>query len=581
MDLPVAGAEPVQDRPAQIAENQSDARRLRWPAEPIGEKLRTIARLGGWPILFASGNWWAETSVNLARYNWLLGISFLFVILTQLVFTVRLEARGINWFPPLSDAAILFGLSSLSGGIFSPISNTYLLFIIVHAVGLHVRGALAISAIYALSYALLEALDANGLAINSSEGRMIFRQASYLFWTALTAGILAQVLRAASERASLSAQENALLFERAERTGSELRSVLNSTINGIFLVGKDLRVRFVNRQMGALLGIDLSDSVGRHMPTLLRERLKPLVTDPEAFEARLLGLYGDFDQEATDEIEIGGAAPRLLSRYSGPVRDESGNLLGRIEVYRDITEERAADRLKDEFLSLAAHELKTPITSLKAYAQLLRRKPVDEIPPQLVKNALDTIDRQATQLTVLVNDLLDVSRVETGHLDLRLQPLDLSELMCNVARQLATTSTEHVVEVLPSKPVMVCADPSRIEQVAVNLLTNALKYSPDGGRIAVSVQGRDGEAVASFADEGIGIPPDKLPHIFDRFYQAHATATYSYGGMGIGLYISREIISRHGGNIWVQSEEGKGSTFSFSLPMGVDSGDEKPGPGCG
>lgn len=540
--------------------------------EPIGEKLRTLARLGGWPVMFAVGNWLSDVPVRTGSYNALLALSFVFVVLTQLVYTVRLEYWGIDLFPSLSDAVVLFGLSYLSGGVASPLRDTYFLFMIVHAIGLRIRRAVLIATLYSLSYALIEVLGPTDPFLTRPETLIVARQVLYLFWTAITAGLLAGILRSATERASSAAVENAILFERAERSTSDLRSVLNSTENGIAMVDTDLRVRFINRRMGEFLGADLSDTVGKYKPNVVRQRLKRNMKDPDGFEARLLELYHDMEREAIDEVEVARPTPRLLSRYSGPVRDDAGKLLGRIEVYSDVTEERTADLLKDEFLSLAAHELKTPITSLKAYAQLLRRRPLQELTPKLIENALTTIDRQASQLTVLVNDLLDVSRAETGHLELHLEDIDVTDTVRRATEQIADTNTDHRVEMPAAEAIAVRADPLRIEQVAVNLLTNAVKYSPDGGCVTVTVRRDGSEAVTRVSDEGIGIPQEKLAHIFDRFYQAHATSRYSYGGMGIGLYICKQIINRHHGRMWVESEEGKGSAFYFSLPVkaGVD-----------
>ncbi len=537
-------------------------------SEPIGEGLRTFARLSGWPVMLAAGNWLGDVGINLTLYNAILLVSLVLVLATQLLFHVHLRCCGVDVLPPMLDIATLFVLSWLSGGIASPLSSAYFLFAIVDTVGLRVRAAVAIAVGYSLSYALVDVAQVGGFRVSDFQAHSIVLHVLYLLWTVVSAGLLAGILRTATRRARAAAQENAILYERSVRTSDDLRSVLNSTENGIFMVDTDRRVRFVSRQMGDLVGTDLSDAVGRYMPVLIRDVLRERFKDPEGFERRLLDLYDHMDEEAVDELEVVGTPPRLLSRYSGPVRDETGRLLGRIEVYSDVTEARAAERLKDEFLSLAAHELKTPITSLKAYAQLLRRKPIEQASPKLLTNALVTIDRQATQLTLLVNDLLDVSRVETGHLYLRLEDVDLSRLVRDLVERMTPEGTGHAVVLEAPEEVWVRADPARVEQVVVNLLTNAIKYSPGGGEVKVSVRRQGDEAVVSVSDRGIGIPKDKLPHIFERFYQAHSTERYSYGGMGLGLYISREIAQRHGGRLWVESEEGRGSTFYFALKAG-------------
>lgn len=534
--------------------------------EPIAGRLRTLARLSGWPIMFAMGNLLPTTPVQQGAYNLLLVVSLAFIVLTQLTVRVQLLWRGQDLLPPLSDALVLFGLCYLSGGVQSPVINAYFLFIVVHAIGLHVRGTAVVAAIFSLSYGMLEVLAPRD-ASTPFELALISRQVLYLFWTSLTVGLLAGILRAANERASNAARENALLYDRAERTSSELRSVLNGTVNGMVVISPDLRIRFMNRQLNELLGTDLSNSVGRPLIPVFREQVSQNVKDPQAFEARLVELSQDLTHEAMDEVEIVRPLHRQLSIYTGPVRDEAGNLLGRIFVYHDVTEERAAERLKDEFLSLAAHELKTPLTSLKAYAQLLTRKPPQQLPDRLVREALATIDRQADRLTVLIDELLKVSSAETGSLRVSLQELNLSALVRETVRHISATTPDRHINVVESGPLPVLADPTRIEHVVLNLLTNAVKYSSNSTPIEVRTYREGSEAIAVVSDQGIGIPPDKLPHVFDRFYQAHSTERYGYGGMGIGLFISKEIVSRHGGRMWVESQEAEGSRFYFSLPL--------------
>ncbi len=518
--------------------------------------------------MFAMGNLMPGTSVQLGPYNLLLGVSLALVILTQLSFRIRLVWRHQDLLPPLSDALVLFGLCQLSGGVRSALIDAYFLFIVVHAIGLRVRGTARVAAIFSLSYAMIRVVQppATGL---QPEIAVVGRQVLYLFWTSITVGLLAGILRAANERANHAAWENALLYDHAVRSSSELRSVLNGTVNGILMIGLDLRIHFVNPRLSELLGSDLSNAEGRPILPVIREQVLRNLEAPEKFEARLTELTNDLTQESTDEVTVLHPVRRQLSAYSGPVHDEAHNLLGRIFVYHDVTEERAADRLKDEFLSLAAHELKTPITSLQAYAQLLTRRPLGEISDRVLRNALLTIDRQASHLAVLIDELLDVSRADTGSLRVQLREVDLSELVREVVEQYSVTVLDHTVHVTATEPLPVLVDPTRIEQVVLNLLANAVKYSPADASIEVRTYREGADAVVVVSDQGMGIPLDKIEHIFDRFYQAHSTERYGYGGMGLGLYISREIVIRHGGRIWAESRESEGSSFYFSLPLQV------------
>jgi signal transduction histidine kinase/HAMP domain-containing protein len=235
-------------------------------------------------------------------------------------------------------------------------------------------------------------------------------------------------------------------------------------------------------------------------------------------------------------------------------------------------------RVRDEFLSTAAHELKTPIAVIKGYVELLRRR-IAAGRPLHETQVLEVLERQCNRLTRLIQDFLDVARAEYGQLELRSERCDLAALVRAVVERLQATTSAHCLElcVIASAPVVV--DRDRIEQVVENLLSNAIKYSPGGGHIWVTVDVQAGDAVVSVRDEGIGIPSDRQAQLFERFYRAHAGTPHDYGGMGIGLHLSREIVARHGGKIWFSSVEGEGSTFTFSLP--IAGGSDGEGGSCG
>jgi signal transduction histidine kinase len=270
-----------------------------------------------------------------------------------------------------------------------------------------------------------------------------------------------------------------------------------------------------------------------------------------------------------DEVEVQTPTHRLLERYSAPVYKSAGELLGRIEVYSDVTEVRELERNKDNFLSLVSHELKTPVTSIKGYAQLLRRRASREHPPEQTVMAYEIIERQATRMQELIDVLLDLSRLESGRLALQRGEVNLTDLVGRVSAMVQMTSDTHTLALqLPARPVWIQADERRIEQVIVNLLSNAVRYSPGGAAITVTLRVDAGYAEVAVADEGDGIPPDALPHIFEQFYRASGNAETT--GMGIGLYISKGIVEEHGGSIGVESQVGTGSTFTVRLPMEAD-----------
>jgi PAS domain S-box-containing protein len=231
---------------------------------------------------------------------------------------------------------------------------------------------------------------------------------------------------------------------------------------------------------------------------------------------------------------------------------------------RDITELKDLERKREEFLGAASHELKTPLTSLQAYVQLMERTlnegdvPKSTLYLHKTKSYLDRLNK-------LISELLDISRIQGGKLECNYTSLDLDELVNEVIDGVKHT-THHKIIKKGGIAKLVIADKQRIEQVMVNLLTNAAKYSPKSDKIIVTVSEINNEAVISVQDFGIGVPEEKQQKIFERFYRAQQDQT-QFQGLGLGLFISCEIVKQHKGRLWVESEEGKGSTFYFSIPV--------------
>jgi signal transduction histidine kinase/DNA-binding response OmpR family regulator len=229
-------------------------------------------------------------------------------------------------------------------------------------------------------------------------------------------------------------------------------------------------------------------------------------------------------------------------------------------------EAQAAIRLRDEFLSVAAHELKTPVTSLRGYAELARRQ-LDRgtaVDVPRLRRALQTIDEQTNKLARLVAQLLDVARLESGRLGVEPIAADLALLVRAIAEEAQRRTTRHTIDVIAPEVCEALFDPLRIEQVISNLLDNAIKYSPQGGPITIEVRKEAPDVVeCAITDRGMGIPPEHRPHIFDRFHQAHQQQHLS--GMGIGLYISRQIVELHGGHMFVEFPPTGGTRFVVRL----------------
>ena len=242
-----------------------------------------------------------------------------------------------------------------------------------------------------------------------------------------------------------------------------------------------------------------------------------------------------------------------------PVRDGTGRITGASTIARDISERRAFERKQQEFLTMIAHDLRSPLTSVKGYGQLLRRRGVYK------DTAVAAILSQVDKMERLVGDVLDVTRIDEGRLELRLEPVDLVALVRTYAERQQELTDLHTLRVeAPDQPLVGEWDADRVGQVIENLLTNAAKYAPDG-EILVRVEDLGDEARVSVRDQGIGIPPEALPHLFERFYRAGGAGA-SAKGVGLGLHIAKSLVEAHGGRIWAESEVGRGSTFVFTLP---------------
>jgi len=267
-----------------------------------------------------------------------------------------------------------------------------------------------------------------------------------------------------------------------------------------------------------------------------------------------------------------------ISLSISPIKDRNGVVIGASKIARDISEQIAIhqenarlyeqvkelnDR-KDEFIGLASHELKTPLTSISGYLQILNMMVTDEKALQFVAKTR----QQVRKLSALVSDLLDVSKIEAGKLKLSVEQFDIGQVLKDAIELFAYGNHNYNISLETDvTELLVTGDPHRVEQVIVNLLTNAIRYSPGTDKIIIYLSREAHEVKVGIRDFGVGIAPEKLKDIFSRFYRVD-DANPNISGLGIGLYLSHEIVSRHNGRIWAESEPGVGSTFWFTLPLG-------------
>jgi signal transduction histidine kinase len=284
-------------------------------------------------------------------------------------------------------------------------------------------------------------------------------------------------------------------------------------------------------------------------------------------------------------VSKGGSEIFVEGDVSG--RFVEGNFVSTRGIFRDVTERRRAeeaqrelDRMKSEFISNTSHELRTPLQSIMGFTKLLLKGKVPDSETQT--EFLTIIDKQSARLADLINDLLDVSRMESGRFTVQKQCLSLAEVIHDAVQGVSGVAREKGVEIVEEVPQALPdteADEKRLKQVLINLMGNAVKFTQSGKRITVRAEVGDGEIVIAVSDQGIGIPAEAMPHLFERFYQVDGSMTRSSGGSGLGLYISAQIVEAHGGRIWAESEVGTGSAFSFTLPLApaADEGGEVHG----
>ncbi len=254
-----------------------------------------------------------------------------------------------------------------------------------------------------------------------------------------------------------------------------------------------------------------------------------------------------------------------ISLTLSPIVDSSGQIIGVSGISRDISVQKELERRKDAFIGMASHELKTPITTLKAFTQLLMQ--LENKRKGNFFKYLSKMDEELNRLAELVTELLDLSKIQVGRLELIKEKFDLDEMIFDTVENVQDITKKHKIQVDGKSEKILFGDKRRINQVLTNLLTNAIKYSPKADRVIVKVVPSNNKVTISITDFGIGIAKKHQLRIFDRFYRAAGANEKTFPGLGIGLYISSEIIERHGGRIWVESIKRKGSTFSFALPL--------------
>lgn len=355
---------------------------------------------------------------------------------------------------------------------------------------------------------------------------------------------------------------SAKMYREIIEEKEELEHVIESVYAGIVMVHQNGRVMQMNSSARAMFGVDQNERLTGDYVTLIKNDAvqqiiaKSLEEADELQEEITLMPPGEEDNE------------RIYQVQTALVRGEDQSVMGIVAIFNDITEIRSIERMKTAFVSTVSHELRTPLTSIKGFICTLLQDVDGFYDAETVHEFYVIIDQECDRLTRLISDLLNVSRIEAGRaLDLNPGPVNLPDVVSKVvaAQKSYTNKHEFSVQLEDDLPTIV-ADNDKVDQILTNLTNNAVKYSPKGGTITVSGKQSNGVIQMAVTDQGMGIPKEHIEKLFDRFHRIDNRDTRKVGGTGIGLYLVKHLVEAHGGRIWVESEEGKGSSFIFELP---------------
>ncbi len=341
---------------------------------------------------------------------------------------------------------------------------------------------------------------------------------------------------------------------------ARLAFVLSHMANGLIMIDGSGVVRLINPAAAGLLQLTPAQAQGRSIMAVVRDHELAALVD----QVRV----GGAEAEQPRLVALGSPGQRrsiqaLASRLPGGNGADQQVLL----LLQDVTELRRAESVRREFVANVSHELRTPVASLKALVDTLADGAMED--PEVAHDFLDRMHVEIDGLAQLLEELLELSRIESGRVALRLRPLDLGTVVEAAAERLRPQAERHGLSLVVDRPAMlpeVRADPERMQQVVINLVHNAIKFTPPSGRVSIRVEQRDGTVAVVVADSGVGIAPEALPRLFERFFKADKAR--AGGGTGLGLAITKHLVQAHGGRIWAESAgERQGATFIFTLPL--------------
>lgn len=398
--------------------------------------------------------------------------------------------------------------------------------------------------------------------------------------------MIADYAAVALENVRLRERENAL-WRQTEFERQRLELIIGSMAEGLLITDAHGAITSLNQSAQHLLA---QANINFQTDIPLHQLISTSAADWLPRLAEIVDQALKNKVVTNQELTIGESdetVPITLNISAAPLHDASGiakRPIGVVAVLNDVTSIKQVERLKDDFVSVVSHELRTPLTAIKGYTQHLVRRMerrlrkaratpensalVNESPESYDLRSLNIVQSQTEHLERLVNDLLDLSQVQWGKLNLHYETFYLADVLAESVRSVQASAELHTIYLdIQAQSTAIMADRMRVAQVIGNILDNAIKYSPHGGKVTVCLEKQDKEYTVSIIDEGIGVSAEQFDHIFERFYRVHNTTIQQYSGIGLGLYVAKAIINGHGGQIWFTNNQSNGSTFHFTLPL--------------
>jgi PAS domain S-box-containing protein len=355
-----------------------------------------------------------------------------------------------------------------------------------------------------------------------------------------------------------------------ERERARDEALLSSIGDAVVAVDENRRVTFINQAALNLLGYTAEEVIGkiygRDVPQVVDEQGNQLPADQRSIgkawstRQKYYASYYYYTKKDGSKFPVGITAAPIIT---------NDQITGAIVVFRDITKEKEIDRMKTEFISLASHQLRTPLSAIRWYVEMLIDGDAGELNPEQ-KEFAHNIQVSTDRMIELVTALLNISRIESGRIIIDPQPTNLGDLVREVTKEVELklqTKKHHLIISVNDHLPLINLDPKLIRQVYLNLLTNAIKYTPEGGEISIMISKKDDQVVSQVSDSGYGIPEKEQHKVFQKFYRGQNVIKVETDGTGLGLYLVRAIIESSNGKIWFKSAEGKGTTFWFSIPL--------------